>query len=404
LDPTVPEGSSADRPSADPAAEAQGAAPGPGPRRRRVVRVVVSLAVIGAVIAVAVIWAFKRADQYYIFEPGTAPLVTTDAACQLHGGELALPNGDPCVRIDLPASKTHPVEGKIFMVDVEVGQADPIQWLQDKLGILNKADQLVPLSNYAGTTPTSELGCQDTQQMVGANEDAALAALSKLSYPVNVDTLGAQVDEVGANTPAWNAGLSCNDLITSVNGKVVKTADDLTNVIHSSAPGTKVTLGDKTAAGPVKTVSVVLGTPPPNYAYPKAGFLGIEVETRIKPVLPFNVSVNAGDIGGPSAGLAFTLGILDSLSNGKLTGGHLIAATGTIDPAGNVGDVGGVAQKTVAVERAGAVAFFVPKQEYQAAESVAGGKLQVISVTSLQQVLSILQQRFGGDLSGLKSS
>ncbi len=69
------------------------------------------------------------------------------------------------------------------------------------------------------------------------------------------------------------------------------------------------------------------------------------------------------DIGGPSAGLAMTLGIIDKLSSGRLTGNRIVAATGTIDQYGNVGDVGGVAEKTIAVERAGATIFFVPSVE-----------------------------------------
>jgi PDZ domain-containing protein len=112
------------------------------------------------------------------------------------------------------------------------------------------------------------------------------------------------------------------------------------------------------------------------------------------------VSVDAGNIGGPSAGLAFTLAILDALSGGRLTGGHTVAATGTIDAQGNVGDVGGVQEKTAAVEKAGAQVFFVPEVELAVARSVAGKSLQVVGVTRLQQVLGILQRRYGGHLSG----
>ena len=114
--------------------------------------------------------------------------------------------------------------------------------------------------------------------------------------------------------------------------------------------------------------------------------------------------MEAGEIGGPSAGLAFTLAIMDSLSNGKLTGGHKVAATGTMDPAGDVGQVGGVQEKTAAVEKAGAQVFFVPQAEYQDAESVAGHNLVVVPVTSLSQVLQILRQRYGGDVPGLSSA
>ncbi len=82
--------------------------------------------------------------------------------------------------------------------------------------------------------------------------------------------------------------------------------------------------------------------------------------TRTTYTFPFDINIEVGDVGGPSAGLALTLGILDILSGGDLTGGRSVAATGTIELDGTVGDVGGVAQKAVAVRRAGATVFFVP--------------------------------------------
>ena len=83
-----------------------------------------------------------------------------------------------------------------------------------------------------------------------------------------------------------------------------------------------------------------------------------------------------------------TLGIIDKLSGGDLTGKRTVAATGTIDPQGDVGDVGGVPQKTIAVERAGATVFFVPPQEYAAAMSKDTPQLHVYSVSSLDQALT----------------
>ena len=88
--------------------------------------------------------------------------------------------------------------------------------------------------------------------------------------------------------------------------------------------------------------------------------LGIDTEDQVDFTYPFPVSINVTNIGGPSAGLAMTLGVIDALTSGSLTGGHTVAATGTMDSQGDVGDVGGVAQKTVAVENAGATIFLGP--------------------------------------------
>jgi PDZ domain-containing protein len=105
--------------------------------------------------------------------------------------------------------------------------------------------------------------------------------------------------------------------------------------------------------------------------------------------------VHTKNIGGPSAGLSMTLGIIDKLSSGRLTGNRIVAATGTIDQHGTVGDVGGVAEKTIAVEKAGATVFFVPTVELKAAESKATPQLHVYAVNNLNQVLRILKHLGG---------
>jgi PDZ domain-containing protein len=383
-------------------------APSDGPDQRNRSRwpavVVVALVLGAAVIGIPIGIAAHEANGYYVFSPGTAPVITTSASCKPADGELALPGGEPCVRLELPQAKSHSVDGQLFMVDVEVAQAGPLDWAEYELGLLGSSRQLVPVAAYAGTTPTSELGCQDTQEMVSADQDAALAALAALSYKVDEQPLGVQIDTVLAGTPAWKAGLECDDVITAVDGKPVLTAEALTAALKPLEPGDVVSLTDHPASGgPAKQVKVRLAAP--SAAVLADGFnghayIGLQVETRVKPVLPFPVSVNAGAIGGPSAGLAFTLAILDALSNGKLTGGHKVAATGTIDPQGDVGEVGGVQEKTAAVEKAGAQVFFVPKAEYADAEGVAHGSLKIIPVTRLGQVLETLQNSYGGDLSG----
>ncbi len=132
------------------------------------------------------------------------------------------------------------------------------------------------------------------------------------------------------------------------------------------------------------------GTGCPGTPTPSRGYLGVEVETQQDFTYPFPVSVDTSEIGGPSAGLAMTLAIIDKLSPGSLTGGRTVAATGTITPTGAVGDVGGVAQKTVAVERAGATAFLVPPQEYAAAMSKDIPSLRIYRVSTLDQALTVL--------------
>jgi PDZ domain-containing protein len=118
---------------------------------------------------------------------------------------------------------------------------------------------------------------------------------------------------------------------------------------------------------------------------------------------PFGVDIDSGQIGGPSAGLAFTLAVLDVLTPGELTGGQRIAATGTIDPDGKIGPVGGVAQKTVAVKRSGATLFLVPSEEYGQAKARAGNGLRVEKVDTLDDALKVLSSLHGSNALALGS-
>ncbi len=123
--------------------------------------------------------------------------------------------------------------------------------------------------------------------------------------------------------------------------------------------------------------------------------VGIEPEDQVDYTYPFPVEIDVTNIGGPSAGLAMTLGVIDALTPGSLTGGHTVAATGTMDDQGNVGDVGGVPQKTVAVENAGATIFLVPRQEYKAALSKDRPGLKIYAVSTLDQALRVLAANGG---------
>jgi PDZ domain-containing protein len=354
-------------------------------------------------------WLALRADAYYVFSPGTAPMITTSSSCKDGGGgNLSLPDGTPCARLVVPSDLAHQINGGLFMVDVFVGPATPLDYLRSKLGSvggLHEGTQLVPRGAVLGSTPQSQLGCQDTQQMQGSTSSAAVVAVRRLGYTVNENNLGAQLYQIQPGSPAALSGLQCADVVTALDGKPVHTSQDLVNILHTYKPGEPVVVtADRTnAQGRKKSITATarlagtprLGNQPAN---PQKPFLGVVAQDDTTFSFPFGVNVEVGDIGGPSAGLALTLGLVDVLSNGQLTGGHKVAATGTISLDGTVGDVGGVAQKAVAVRNAGAQVFFVPKDELSAARSHAGG-MKVYGVTTLQQALDDLQA-LGGHVPG----
>lgn len=374
-------------------------------RGRRSTTVAVALA--AAVIVAAGVYVLHGAGGYYAISPGTAPTVSASPDCKsVGGGNWALPGGRPCVRIVIPASKSAPVDGSIMMVDVLEGPATPWEFALAKLGLLHSLDDstvLYPNQAILGGSPASQLGCQQTQQMQGAQSAASVVALRALGYKVAEKDLGAQVVEVVPGTPAAAAGVQCNDVITEVDGRPTPTSGALAAAIAALTPGSPATVTVSRTASNGSTRVVALhakltsvpreGSTAPD---PHKAFLGVATQTDASFSYPFPVSIDVGAIGGPSAGLALTLGLLDSLTHGQLTGGRRIAATGTISLNGAVGDVGGVPQKTVAVRKAGAQYFFVPVQELAAARSEADG-MKVYAVSSLAQALRDLEA-LGGSI------
>lgn len=142
----------------------------------------------------------------------------------------------------------------------------------------------------------------------------------------------------------------------------------------------------------VETFSIVLGASSDD---PSIAQLGVEVTTHeLTADFPIDVVIDSGEVTGPSAGLAFTLGVIDVLTPGELTGGKLVATTGTINLDGSVGPVGGVAQKAVAARNAGVDLFIVPASEYdQALEQ--SGDMQVATADTIEEAVAVLEA-FGG--------
>jgi PDZ domain-containing protein len=297
-----------------------------------------------------------------------------------------------------PPGQVHDHKGRILLVTVSLRTVHPLDYLQDKL---NPDIQVVNERALVGNAKPSQLNQANQVAMQNSTQTAVIVSLERLNYKINVAGVGAEVDEVAAKTPA-DGHLQPGDVITALDGVATTSNDALVSAIRKHQPGDTIRLTVQSVNGTrtsTRTEIVKLGQSPPDQGAPHA-YIGIVTSTKANPKLPFGVTIDAGNIGGPSAGLAFTLGIIDELSTTDLTGGQVIAATGTIEPNGTIGDVGGVAQKTAAVRKAGAVAFLVPPGEYQEALEHAGSHLKVIKVTTLEQALDALRS-LGGDLSAL---
>jgi PDZ domain-containing protein len=299
------------------------------------------------------------------------------------------------ITVKAPATQVHNHQGRILLVTVSLRSVQPFTYVFDQL---DPNVQVVNQRDLIGNSKPSQQGQVDAVQMDTSTRTAAVVALRRLGYQVNVQNVGTLVAEVEARSPA-DGRLIPGDTITAIDGTPTPTNDVLQRVLRSHQPGQTVTLAVSPATGPDRTETVKLGQSPASLGAPHA-FLGISTSTKELSKLPFDVTIDPGNIGGPSAGLAFTLGILDKLSTSDLTGGRVIAATGTINPDGTVGPIGGIVQKTAAVRKAGAEAFLVPSDEYPQALKHAGSHLRVIKVNNLEDALNALRSQ-GGDLSSL---
>lgn len=223
---------------------------------------------------------------------------------------------------------------------------------------------------------------RNAEDFAASQTSAETAALRELGYPVQV-----AVKAVTAGGPSV-AALRPGDVITSVDGQQVTTATKLTELIRAKPAGTALTIGylRDGAAGTAPVTSREQDGRPR---------IGIEIEQR-QPH-PFQLKIDLADIGGPSAGLMFALGIVDKLQPEDLTGGQIIAGTGTIDDAGQVGPIGGIAQKLVGAKRAGAKVFLVPADNCPEALRNPQPGLPMLKIATLDDALDALTTlRAGG--------
>ncbi len=195
------------------------------------------------------------------------------------------------------------------------------------------------------------------------------------------------VDDVAPDMPA-DGVLHPNDTIVAIDGQRFDDSDDRTRLLDGHAPGDTVTLTVQPLTGEQKDVSIELAAAPDD---PNRGVIGVTLFPVVLSYdFPFAVQIDTGDGGGPSAGLAFTLALLVDLTPGDLTGGHDIAATGTISGDGSVGPVGGTGQKAAAVRANDADLFLVPRADYADAVAHAGSNLKVVAVDDLDDALDAL--------------
>jgi PDZ domain-containing protein len=331
------------------------------------------LFVTGLIVALFLRLAYTVELPYYRIAPGSAV--------------------DTALLVTVAEDRDHRPEGQVLLTTVSLGKVTLLEavegWLDPGVDVV-KERLIAPPG-----VDEDELRERNLADMEESKNKAIGVAFEALGFDA-VSGEGAEVVVVVPGTPAHGA-LSVGDTIVAVDGQPVTVDYEAVRLLGARAPGEAAVLAvDPGDGGAQREITVVLTEHPDEAG---RGFLGVSLSTKdVRFDFPFEVELRSERIGGPSAGLAFTLEIIDVLTEGELTGGRRVATTGTIELDGSVGAVGGVAQKTLAVKRSGVDLFLVPSGELERARRFAGDDLRVEAVDTLDDALEVLASVGGNGL------
>jgi Lon-like protease len=322
--------------------------------RRRGVTVILG-AVITALLAIGVM---ALPLPYVVLKPG--PTVNT----------LGSDNGKEVIQVTKAATSTS--VGQLRLTTVSVQPKVELVWAIR--GWFSREQAVVPRALiYPPNQTEQQVEQQNQQEFKTSQTSAETVALRELGYPVQ--TVVTKVTPAGPSV----GKLAEKDVLTSVNGVAVTGAGKLTELIRSKKAGTTLAIG-YTRAGRAGTAQITTNNDKR---------IGVEIDQQ-QPH-PFTLNIALDEIGGPSAGLMFTLGIIDKLRAADLTGGRIIAGTGTIDDDGDVGPIGGIPQKLVGAKDAGAQLFLVPAGNCAEARRNAVPGLPMAEVATVDDALAALR-------------
>ena len=328
----------------------------------------VTLLIAGVCVLAALVVAAVVSVPYVALTPG--PTLNT----------LGKPGGRAIIQI--VGHRTYRTTGNLNLVTVSYtgGPGSDFNIFSALRAWLTPDDAVVPASEiYSSGQTQQQVVQQDTQQMLGSQEDATAAALCYLN--INFKTLDSVATTV-KGTPAYGV-LQPGDVITAVDGQQVNCHHDVVTMIRNRKPGAAVAI-TISRKGITKTVTLV------TKAVSGQAVVGIELGSP-RYEFPFTVKIDLPDIGGPSAGLMFALGIIDKLTPNSLTDGRFIAGTGEIAPTGAVEPIGGIQQKMAGARAAGATIFLTPAANCPDTAGAVPSGLRLVKVSTLAGAISELR-------------
>jgi Lon-like protease len=326
-----------------------------------------TLPIAGLATVIAITVSVLAPVPYVILGPG--PTLNT----------LGSSSGQPLITISGHA--TYPTTGHLNMVTVseEGGPGINLNIYQALRAWLSPSEAVVPESElFPVGQSAQQTQQQDTEEMASSQQTAQAAAFSALHIPYQTQVV---VLQTVPGTPASTV-LKAGDIITSVDGVAVTGESNLTSLITAHPAGTllKLTVQRNGATVPLQVRTKESEGHP---------IIGVEVQEQYK--FPFTVRISVGDIGGPSAGMMFALGIIDKLTTLDLTGGKFIAGTGEITATGQVQPIGGIQQKMAGARGAGATVFLAPAGNCADTKGAVPAGLRVVKVSTLSGALSDLE-------------
>jgi PDZ domain-containing protein len=285
--------------------------------------------------------------------------------------------------VDIKGADVHPTTGHLNMTTVS--QRDNLTLGQALTLWVSGREQLVPRDLvYPPDKSKDEIDESNNQEFKRSEDSAEYAALGFLKFApaVTAET----VSKDGASAGKLKEG----DAIDAVNGTPVTDLEQFQGLMARTKPGDEVVLDfrRKNAAPGVTTVK--LGSAPDK----DQGVLGIGVVEA--PWAPFTINFNLANIGGPSAGLVFSLAVIDKLTTGDLSGDRFVAGTGTINSDGKIGSIGGITHKILAAHEAGATVFLVPADNCDEAKSAHQDGIDLVKVNKLGDAVEALKALSAG--------
>lgn len=285
--------------------------------------------------------------------------------------------------VQIEGTQTHPTTGHLNMTTVS--QRDDLTLGEAMSLWISGQEQLVPRDLiYPPGKSRDEVDQANNADFKTSEDSAQYAALGYLKYPEAVTV--ATVTDPGPSAGKLKAG----DAIDAVNRTPVANVEEFTSLLKKTKPGQVVTIDYRRKNEPAGVADITLGTNKDR----DYGFMGVAVLDA--PWAPFTVDFNLANIGGPSAGLMFSLAVVDKLTTGDLAGSTFVAGTGTITVDGKVGPIGGITHKMAAARAAGASVFLVPaKNCYEAMSDIPSG-LKLVKVETLGSAVDALHAMTSG--------